>query len=146
MLEFDKQTIIDDGLFSTKCILYNPDGRIQGKGATLSLNDANFNPQDSLYCFSPFIGLDISTDTGLGIFADRAEITLNMSSVKIGIVEKGWIIEVYFPSIRKWQKFKCEFVAIDRMMGIYLIKPSLVEEKVGNVNNLRVGGLGEFNI
>lgn len=144
--EFDKQTIIDNGLFSTKCILYNPDGRIQGKGATLSQNDAEFNSDDKLSCFSSFIGIDISTDTGLGIFADRAEITINISSVKIGIIEKDWLIDVYFPSIKKWQKFKCEFVAIDRMMGTYLIKPSLVEKKVGSMNNLRIGGLGEFNI
>lgn len=146
MLKQDKQVILDDGLFSTDCILYSPDGKTQGLGATLPKDDKNYNADDKLRCFSPYIGIDINTDTGLGVFADRAEITINLSSVEIGVIEKGWIIDVYFHSIKKWVKFKCEHVAIDRLMGAYFIRPSLVEKKLQNVSSLRMGGLGGINI
>lgn len=138
MLEIDKQTIVDNGLFSTKCILYSPDGKIQGRGSTLSENDPDYDKDDKLGCFAPFIGIDISTDTGLGIFADRAEITINMTSVKIGVVDKDWLIDIYFPSIKEWKKFKCEHVAIDRMLGIYLIKPTIAKD-IPDITSLRTG-------
>lgn len=138
MLEIDKQAVIDNGLFSTKCILYSPDGKVQGRGSTLSEDDLDFNKDDKLNCFAPFIGIDISTDTRLGIFADRAEITINLSSVKIGVIKEDWLIDVYFHSIRRWQKFKCEHVAIDRLLGIYLIKPSIAKE-IPDISALRNG-------
>lgn len=138
MFENDKQTIIDNGLFSAKCILYSPDGKVQGRGSTLSEDDPGFDKEDKLSCFAPFIGIDISTDTGLGIFADRAEITINLSSVKIGVIKEDWLIDVYFHSIRKWKKFKCEHIAIDRMLGLYLIKPSIAKE-IPDISALRNG-------
>ena len=138
MLEIDKQTIVDNGLFSTKCILYSPDGKIQGRGSTLSENDPDYDKDDKLGCFAPFIGIDISTDTGLGIFADRVEVTINMTSVKIGVVDKDWLIDIYFPSIKEWKKFKCEHVAIDRMLGIYLIKPTIAKD-IPDITSLRTG-------
>lgn len=138
MLEIDKQAVIDNGLFSTKCILYSPDGKVQGRGSTLSEDDPDFNKDDKLNCFAPFIGIDISTDTGLGIFADRAEITINLSSVKIGVIKEDWLIDMYFHSIRKWKKFKCEHIAIDRMLGLYLIKPSIAKE-IPDISALRNG-------
>lgn len=138
MLEIDKQTIVDNGLFSTKCILYSPDGKIQGRGSTLSENDPDYDKDDKLGCFAPFIGVDISTDTGLGIFADSAEVTINLTSVKIGVVDKDWLIDIYFPSIKEWKKFKCEHVAIDRMLGIYLIKPTIAKD-IPDITSLRTG-------
>ena len=138
MLEIDKQTIVDNGLFSTKCILYSPDGKIQGRGSTLSENDPDYDKDDKLGCFAPFIGVDISTDTGLGIFADSAEVTINLTSVKIGVVDKDWLIDIYFPSIKDWKKFKCEHVAIDRMLGIYLIKPTIAKD-IPDITSLRTG-------
>ncbi len=149
MLESDKLVMFDNGLFSTDCILYSPDGKTQGLGATLAKDNPDYNSEDRIKCFCPYIGIDVNTDTGLGIFADRAEITINISSVKIGTIEKGWLIDVYFPSLKKWIKFKCEHAAIDRMIGTYLIRPTLVEKKIQNVSNaskLRIGGLGENNI
>lgn len=138
MLEIDKQAVIDNGLFSTKCILYSPDGKVQGRGSTLSKDDPDFNKDDKLNCFAPFIGIDISTDTGLGIFADRAEVTINISSVNIGVIAENWLIDIYFPSIKKWKKFKCEHIAIDRMLGLYLIKPSIAKE-IPDISALRNG-------
>ncbi len=138
MLENDKQVIIDNGLFSTKCILYNSHGEVQGRGSTLSEDDPDFNKDDKLNCFAPFIGIDINTDTGLGIFADRAEVTINISSVKIGVIAENWLIDIYFPSIKEWKKFKCEHVAIDRTLGIYLIKPSIAKE-IPDISALRNG-------
>lgn len=138
MLEIDKQAVIDNGLFSTKCILYSPDGKVQGRGSALSEDDPDYNKDDKLGCFAPFIGIDISTDTGLGIFADRAEVTINLTSVKIGVVDKDWLIDIYFPSIKEWKKFKCEHVAIDRMLGIYLIKPTIAKD-IPDITSLRTG-------
>ena len=138
MLEIDKQAIVDNGLFSTKCILYAPDGKVQGRGSTLPEDDPDYDKDDKLGCFAPFIGIDISTDTGLGIFADRAEVTINISSVTIGIIDEKWLIDVYFPSVKMWKKFKCEHVAIDRMLGLYLIKPSIAKD-IPDITSLRTG-------
>lgn len=138
MLENDKQAIVDNGLFSTKCILYSPDGKVQGRGSTLPEDDPDYDKDDKLGCFAPFIGIDISTDTGLGIFADRAEVTINISSVTIGIIDEKWLIDVYFPSVKTWKKFKCEHVAIDRMLGLYLIKPSIAKD-IPDITSLRTG-------
>ena len=138
MLEIDKQAIVDNGLFSTKCILYSPDGKVQGRGSTLPEDDPDYDKDDRVGCFAPFIGIDISTDTGLGIFADRAEVTINISSVTIGIIDEKWLIDVYFPSVKTWKKFKCEHVAIDRMLGLYLIKPSIAKD-IPDITSLRTG-------
>lgn len=138
MLENDKQAIVDNGLFSTKCILYSPDGKVQGRGSTLPEDDPDYDKDDRVGCFAPFIGIDISTDTGLGIFADRAEVTINISSVTIGIIDEKWLIDVYFPSVKTWKKFKCEHVAIDRMLGLYLIKPSIAKD-IPDITSLRTG-------
>ncbi len=138
MLENDKQAIVDNGLFSTKCILYSPDGKVQGRGSTLPEDDPDYDKDDKVGCFAPFIGIDISTDTGLGIFADRAEVTINISSVTIGIIDEKWLIDVYFPSVKMWKKFKCEHVAIDRMLGLYLIKPSIAKD-IPDITSLRTG-------
>lgn len=138
MLENDKQAIVDNGLFSTKCILYSPDGKVQGRGSTLPEDDPDYDKDDKVGCFAPFIGIDISTDTGLGIFADRAEVTINISSVAIGIIDEKWLIDVYFPSVKTWKKFKCEHVAIDRMLGLYLIKPSIAKD-IPDITSLRTG-------
>ncbi len=138
MLENDKQAIVDNGLFSTKCILYSPDGKVQGRGSTLPEDDPDYDKDDKVGCFAPFIGIDISTDTGLGIFADRAEVTINISSVTIGIIDEKWLIDVYFPSVKTWKKFKCEHVAIDRMLGLYLIKPSIAKD-IPDITSLRTG-------
>lgn len=148
MLEVHKRVMIDDGPFSTKCILYSPDGKIQGAASELAEDEPEFNAEDTLKCFCPYIGVDVNTDTGLGIFANRAEITINMSSVKIGIIEKGWMIDVWFPTLGAWKKFKCENVACDRMIGVYLIRPSLVsgDKCSENFTDMKIGGLNEFNI
>ena len=138
MLEIDKQAVIDNGLFSTKCILYSPDGKVQGRGSTLPEDDPDYNKDDKLGCFAPFIGIDISTDTGLGIFADSAEVTINLSSVNIGVINKDWLIDIYFPSIKEWKKFKCEHVAIDRLIGVYLIKPTIAKD-IPDITSLRTG-------
>ena len=138
MLENDKQAIVDNGLFSTKCILYSPDGKVQGRGSTLPEDDPDYDKDDKVGCFAPFIGIDISTDTGLGIFADSAEVTINISSVTIGIIDEKWLIDVYFPSVKTWKKFKCEHVAIDRMLGLYLIKPSIAKD-IPDITSLRTG-------
>lgn len=128
LFEKHKRAIVDNGPFSTKCILRSPEGKIQ----------------DDLNCFSPYIGIDVNTDTGLGVFADRAEITINLSSVKIGTIAEDWLIDVYYPMINQWVKFKCEHVAIDRMLGIYLIKPSLAQKQIQS-QDIKSFKLGRFN-
>lgn len=142
MLKQDKRAIFKDGPFSTKCILYNTEKKkIQGLGSTLSTDNPNYDPDDVLMCIAPFIGLDIDITTGFGAFADRAEITLNMDDITIGDIKNDWCIDVWFPTISKWFSFKVENVAPDRMLGTYLIKPTLIQKvRAATPERISLGG------
>lgn len=148
ILKQDKRAIIKDGPFSTKCILYDSKKeKIQGLGSTLPVNTAGYDKDDVLMCFAPFIGLDIDLTTGFGAFADRAEITLDMNDITIGDIKTDWYIDVWYPIISKWINFKVESVAPDRMLGLYLIKPTVIQK--GNstlIGRTVLGGINGSNI
>lgn len=140
MLKQDKRVIIKDGPFSTKCILYDSKKeKVQGLGSTLPANTDGYDKDDVLMCFAPFIGLDIDLTTGFGAFADRAEITLDMNDITIGDIKNDWYIDVWFPNISKWISFKTENVAPDRLLGLYLIKPTLIQ-KGPKIERIALGG------
>lgn len=148
MLKQDKRVIIKDGPFSTKCILYDSKKeKVQGLGSTVPVDDARYNKSDVLMCIAPFIGLDIDMTTGLGAFADRAEITLDINDITIGDIKNDWYIDVWFPNISKWISFQTENVALDRMLGIYLIKPTVIQAGFGTkIKRVALGGTNGTDI
>lgn len=147
LLKQDKRAIIKDGPFSTKCILYDSKReKVQGLGSTLPVDSIGFDKTDVLMCFAPFIGLDIDISTGLGAFADRAEITLDMNDIMIGDIKNDWFIDVWFPNINKWVNFRTENVAPDRLLGLYLIKPTIIQKRVGTLEHIALGGKDGTNI
>ena len=129
MLQVHKRVIIDSNPFAVPCVIFNEDStKSQGNGAILPETDPMDNPDDKLACIAPYIGVDISTETGMGVFCDRCEIAINADSVKIGEISEGWRINVFFKAINKWHSFKVEHCAYDRSMGTYLIKPTIIKE------------------
>lgn len=139
-LEIHKKTIFSHGGVSTICILYGPDS-VQGLGATLNINDSAYNADDSLKCISNFVGVSISTETGLGLIGDSAQATLNMDDVTIGAPEEDWKIYIYIPSLKDFMKFKIEDVMPDRTLGLYSLNLSVIKN-TGEGKKVYRQGLG----
>lgn len=134
--------LIDSNPLAVNCILSNVNSSAtQGQGALLPPDSSSYNPQDSLKCIPNYIGMEISTDTGLGVYGDSAECLINMRSVKIGEVTKGWKIKIKYPMLDKLLSFCIEHVAIDRIQGIYLCDLRLIEENYTPRTNRRQGAL-----
>ena len=148
ILKQDKRAIIKDGPFSTKCILYDlKKENVQGLGSTLPVNTVGYDKDDVLMCFAPFIGLDIDVTTGFGAFADHAEITLDLNDITIGDIKPDWCIDVWFPNISKWISFKVESVALDRLLGLYLIKPTIIQKNTSTpISRVALGGVNGNDI
>ena len=77
--------------------------------------------------FSTFIGLTFD-ESGAGYFGDSFEITLDVEDVREKtdlIPVAGWLVTVTFPQMNNAQVTFCvENVAIDRTLGMYLLKCS----------------------
>jgi len=140
LLKLHKQAVISNGGTSVPCILTSFSAQ-QGKGATLTVDDPDYDSLDSLNCIANFIGLDISTDTGMGVVGDSAQAILNLDDIKIGVPEENWKITIYFPMIGKFIKFKIENSPIDRTQGICLLKLTCIKD-YGQGKKVKRQGLG----
>ena len=82
--------------------------------------------------FSTFIGVTID-ESGHGYFGDSFEITLDIEDVLEVtdlIPTEGWFIQVTFPHFKNDEvEFYIDHVAIDRTLGMYLLKCSASTSK-----------------
>ncbi|MBR1948222.1 MAG: hypothetical protein IKA30_00340 [Alphaproteobacteria bacterium] len=112
MLKIHKETVLLSGNgFSVDCIL-KP-----------TKSHAGFQ----LKGFSSFIGVSFD-ESGMGCFSDSFELTIDFNALKEQtdlMPTRAWELIVNFPQMDGTPvKFRIENVALDRTLGMYLIKAS----------------------
>lgn len=77
--------------------------------------------------FSTFIGVTFD-ESGMGCFGDSFELTIDINALKPLtdlMPTRAWEVDVCFPQMNnKPVRFRIENVALDRTLGMYLIKCS----------------------
>ncbi len=112
LFKLHKETVLLDGNgFRVDCIL-KPTGT---------------SKEIKMEGFSSFIGVSFQ-ESNAGFFGDSFELTINVETLKKYtdlIPTKGWSVSVKFPQMDSTPvNFKVENVAVDRTLGMYLLKCS----------------------
>lgn len=100
----------------------------------------------SLKGVSTFVGVTFD-EGGKGYFGDSFEVTIDADDVRAAtnlIPVEGWFIKVKFPQFNNDEvEFRVENVAIDRTLGMYLLKcsASTTEGKGKRVSRDNQGGI-----
>lgn len=131
LLKKHNKQILDNGLFSTPCVLTDKTGKKYG------VKDI----KSELKCFAPFIGMTLSLDEMTQVIGDSCEATLNIGSIQV-IPQEGWTIEIYYPHLTAWLQFDIKSIATDRMLGWYYFKLSMQKPQGQSkvIERMRIGG------
>lgn len=112
LLKIHKETVLLDG---------------NGFGVDCVLKPTPTSKGFKMKGFSSFIGVSFE-DNHSGYFGDSFELTINVETLKKLtdlIPTRAWSVSVNFPQMNgKPVNFKIENVALDRTLGMYLIKCS----------------------
>jgi len=120
LLKLHKKTVFFNDKIIVNCILKPP-------------SSSDEYPVKGL---TSFIGLTV-TESGMGVFADSFEITFNIDEISEYTSKtpaRGWGVSVELPQLNyKMYSFFIENAAVDRTLGMYLVKCSASSKNSGGI-------------